>query len=108
MPSWPGARLPSPVSEARPGHPDFLLMGSDGTLDGTRQVAGVEAEGAGLALVENASAGRDEEEPVRPACISSFHAIVKAIDQRGKLDARLAHARSGHGLAFRLVARAAE
>ena len=39
-------------------------MRAGGFLEGGGEVVGVKAEGAGLALVENAAAGGDEEEAI--------------------------------------------
>src|SRR4029077_4334414 len=77
-------------------------------LNGGGQVVRVEAEWSGLAFVQNASAWRDQVESIGPARVHSLHAVIKTVDQRGKLDAQFAHACSRHGCAFRFVTRAAK
>ena len=56
----------------------------------------MKAEGARFAFVEDATTLADQVQPVGPAGVSRFNAIVEAIYQRGKLDAQLAHARAGN------------
>ena len=68
----------------------------------------MEAERARFALVKDTAALADQVEAVGPTGISGFDAIIKAVDQGGKLDAQFADACPGHDCAFCVVFRAAE
>lgn len=77
-------------------------------LDGIIQVLRMEAEGAGLAFVNNAATLPNQVEPVRPTRVSSLDPIVEAINERWKFDAQLSHARARDKRTFQIILWTAE
>src|SRR5512142_2122216 len=61
-------------------------------LEGCGEFVGVEAEGTGLALVDDAAVGVDEVNAVGPAGVGLLGGVGKIVEQCGELDAELADA----------------
>jgi hypothetical protein len=68
----------------------------------------MKAEGARLALVENAAAFVDQVQSVWPTRVGELDSIVETVDKRRKLDAQLAHTRTRNVRAFYFILGAAE
>ena len=68
----------------------------------------MKSEWSWLALIENAIIGCDQIHAVRPSGVGGLNLVVKAIDDRGKLDAQFPHACTGYRSALFLIAGATE
>ena len=77
-------------------------------LDSGREQVGIEAEGAGPALVKHLASGGDQVHAVRPAGVGRFDAVVEPIDECGEFDSEAAHAGASDIEAFGFVFGAGE
>ena len=68
----------------------------------------MEAKRSWFALVEQPATGGNEIHAIRPPGIGKLHAIIKSIDQCGKLDSQFSYARTGNRGALCFVSRAAK
>jgi hypothetical protein len=57
---------------------------------------GLEAVGAGLALISDMPPAIDDVEPVRPACVRRFGGVAEVVEKGGQLYVEVTHAGLGH------------
>ncbi len=72
------------------------------------QLFGVEAEGAGLALVRHATGCVNQVEAIGPRRVRLLGGVTEFVEHRGNVDSQLAHAGSGDGSAFLFAPRTRE
>ena len=73
---------------------------------GVFEFVGMEAEGAGRALVNEASIAINEEETIGPSGVSLFGDVIETVDHCGELDSEFAHTAIGKVHAIVKAARA--
>ena len=63
------------------------------------EIGGCEAEGTCCGFIDDAALRIDQNEAIRPAGVSGFGFVVDAVKQRRDVDAEIANARRGGGVA---------
>jgi hypothetical protein len=76
--------------------------------EGSAEVVGFEAEGAGRAFEDDTVVGIDEVKSVGPSGVGAFGGVAELVEHSGELDAELANAGAGDDGALFFVLRAGE